>query len=100
MPHYQRRSAHPSVVRQRSEEHTSELQSLRQLVCRLLLEKKIFLDDRHHVLLLSIAQIEISGGTPKDQGIEIHEIVGIAAESLFCTQFASAPQARFTQAAL
>src|SRR5262245_65195813 len=28
------------AVRQRSEEHTSELQSLRHLVCRLLLEKK------------------------------------------------------------
>src|SRR5205814_9477318 len=28
------------VVRGRSEEHTSELQSLRHLVCRLLLEKK------------------------------------------------------------
>src|SRR5258705_10148974 len=27
-------------VRERSEEHTSELQSLRHLVCRLLLEKK------------------------------------------------------------
>src|SRR5947199_2715485 len=30
----------PAVQIQRSEEHTSELQSLRQLVCRLLLEKK------------------------------------------------------------
>src|SRR5437899_5560106 len=29
-----------SMSRTRSEEHTSELQSLRQLVCRLLLEKK------------------------------------------------------------
>src|SRR5262245_63551384 len=29
----------PADVRQRSEEHTSELQSLRHLVCRLLLEK-------------------------------------------------------------
>src|SRR5262245_63152086 len=29
----------------RSEEHTSELQSLRHLVCRLLLEKKISRDD-------------------------------------------------------
>src|SRR5262245_64695207 len=29
-----------AVVRLRSEEHTSELQSLRHLVCRLLLEKK------------------------------------------------------------
>src|SRR5258705_7820559 len=31
---------HPAVVDGRSEEHTSELQSLRHLVCRLLLEKK------------------------------------------------------------
>src|ERR1035441_1522008 len=30
----------PSVLISRSEEHTSELQSLRHLVCRLLLEKK------------------------------------------------------------
>src|SRR5262245_62930329 len=29
-----------SIARARSEEHTSELQSLRHLVCRLLLEKK------------------------------------------------------------
>src|SRR5205814_9345096 len=28
------------LIKQRSEEHTSELQSLRHLVCRLLLEKK------------------------------------------------------------
>src|SRR2546425_4698793 len=32
------------IVAQRSEEHTSELQSLAYLVCRLLLEKK-----KHHV---------------------------------------------------
>src|SRR5437899_3625848 len=31
---------HPFTVTTRSEEHTSELQSLRHLVCRLLLEKK------------------------------------------------------------
>src|SRR5262245_66163958 len=30
----------PSAAAMRSEEHTSELQSLRHLVCRLLLEKK------------------------------------------------------------
>src|SRR5205814_5557244 len=30
----------PAALALRSEEHTSELQSLRQLVCRLLLEKK------------------------------------------------------------
>src|SRR5690625_5715488 len=33
-------SLEPSCVGQRSEEHTSELQSRGQLVCRLLLEKK------------------------------------------------------------
>src|SRR5260221_9327654 len=31
---------HPSLIEQRSEEHTSELQSHSDLVCRLLLEKK------------------------------------------------------------
>src|SRR5437899_11880555 len=36
-----RREAVPGLLRDaRSEEHTSELQSLRHLVCRLLLEKK------------------------------------------------------------
>src|SRR5205085_11711813 len=34
------RSAEPRLVRSRSEEHTSELQSQSNLVCRLLLEKK------------------------------------------------------------
>src|SRR5437899_7839255 len=34
---------HPGDGDPRSEEHTSELQSLRHLVCRLLLEKKKFL---------------------------------------------------------
>src|SRR5687767_15260538 len=32
--------AHPALAAERSEEHTSELQSLAYLVCRLLLEKK------------------------------------------------------------
>src|SRR5437016_11426379 len=38
---------HP--IRQRSEEHTSELQSLTNLVCRLLLEKKKLSTIRHPV---------------------------------------------------
>src|SRR5258705_8326332 len=38
----------------RSEEHTSELQSLRHLVCRLLLEKKKSVDRRAIVLTLSM----------------------------------------------
>src|SRR5436853_3555948 len=37
---YASSSVRSSRVRVRSEEHTSELQSLRHLVCRLLLEKK------------------------------------------------------------
>src|SRR2546426_5832776 len=36
----ERRSRHPAAVPTRSEEHTSELQSPCNLVCRLLLEKK------------------------------------------------------------
>src|SRR5436853_3267462 len=68
-----RRSASPSVRmaimnnaptrgRNRSEEHTSELQSLRHLVCRLLLEKKnhvtpIDIDDNSLALARSISQI-------------------------------------------
>src|SRR5438045_6632020 len=34
------RGTNPNCYHDRSEEHTSELQSLRHLVCRLLLEKK------------------------------------------------------------
>src|SRR5690349_21964457 len=37
---YQGLEGMPSISRERSEEHTSELQSRRDLVCRLLLEKK------------------------------------------------------------
>src|SRR5436853_4296190 len=51
------RPAHPRRDRQvgarRSEEHTSELQSLRHLVCRLLLEKKKLSNTRLNHLPLS-----------------------------------------------
>src|SRR5438046_3926278 len=40
--------------RRRSEEHTSELQSLTNLVCRLLLEKKKFLIKRAHVFSVQL----------------------------------------------
>src|SRR2546425_9402216 len=47
LPRRPRRRAGPATRRRgRSEEHTSELQSLAYLVCRLLLEKK----KRHHKL--------------------------------------------------
>src|SRR2546430_13550961 len=38
----------PRTLRQRSEEHTSELQSQSNLVCRLLLEKKKNITTTHH----------------------------------------------------
>src|SRR5690349_23175347 len=41
--HYRR------LPRDRSEEHTSELQSRRDLVCRLLLEKKKKKKNKHHI---------------------------------------------------
>src|SRR5438093_8268316 len=40
VPHLRVRRAGAARARARSEEHTSELQSLTKLVCRLLLEKK------------------------------------------------------------
>src|SRR5256885_8982057 len=44
------RPSHGPVLLLRSEEHTSELQSPCNLVCRLLLEKK-----KHHLLVLHVA---------------------------------------------
>src|SRR5947199_1355787 len=43
-----RENAHFVLVSVRSEEHTSELQSLRHLVCRLLLEKKKYRERRRN----------------------------------------------------
>src|SRR5258706_1796845 len=40
--------SYPLILAVRSEEHTSELQSLTNLVCRLLLEKKRRLQESHH----------------------------------------------------
>src|SRR5256885_11914904 len=40
LPQHQQRPQHPQPPQRRSEEHTSELQSPCNLVCRLLLEKK------------------------------------------------------------
>src|SRR3712207_8498175 len=42
----------PALVRLRSEEHTSELQSRQYLVCRLLLEKKKKLNTHTHTLYI------------------------------------------------
>src|SRR5437899_4235536 len=56
-PEEQRREAdaRAAETHQRSEEHTSELQSLRHLVCRLLLEKKnTVLDDEAYAKSLRL----------------------------------------------
>src|SRR2546425_3758885 len=49
----------------RSEEHTSELQSLAYLVCRLLLEKKKKKPKNHHIYIQS-AQLYTTPTTPTD----------------------------------
>src|SRR5262245_62688370 len=54
----------------RSEEHTSELQSLRHLVCRLLLEKKKN-DARHAVGEVKETECENRGRTEDDQQQEL-----------------------------
>src|SRR5205823_14194017 len=50
--HRQQDRTHGGFAADRSEEHTSELQSLAYLVCRLLLEKK------KHMPLITVFQIE------------------------------------------
>src|SRR5262245_64509216 len=47
--------AQVATIKNRSEEHTSELQSLRHLVCRLLLEKKKYISSasQHYILGLT-----------------------------------------------
>src|SRR2546425_7467016 len=52
-------SAHGRSPSARSEEHTSELQSLAYLVCRLLLEKKKDIADVCHPIQLEIRQPQL-----------------------------------------
>src|SRR5438046_5569530 len=52
------RPRRPAADRPRSEEHTSELQSLTNLVCRLLLEKKKATDHIDEALPRATAEIE------------------------------------------
>src|SRR2546430_8234689 len=52
----------PGKNAQRSEEHTSELQSQSNLVCRLLLEKKIHTSPPPHRELLTSTPLQIPAG--------------------------------------
>src|SRR2546421_4817977 len=54
-----------SAVRGRSEEHTSELQSRSDLVCRLLLEKKNNLIIRQSAPTLKPVHLDLSGVNPR-----------------------------------
>src|SRR5262245_64939903 len=64
----QRGERHWLLGAHRSEEHTSELQSLRHLVCRLLLEKK---NKRHmlHAQLGGLRPCETSSRSEHDRGV-------------------------------
>src|SRR5439155_6121295 len=61
----ERRPVHERISRERSEEHTSELQSRGQLVCRLLLEKKYdalgqyFSELGFYKRILSVSDVDI-----------------------------------------
>src|SRR5690349_22147319 len=70
-----RNQAAKSLYPQRSEEHTSELQSRRELVCRLLLEKK----NNYTYKPLAKIMIDIHQNcyeTPPGIGAEGHYVVG------------------------
>src|SRR6266576_2628256 len=54
-----RRSCHRHRGARRSEEHTSDLQSRRDLVCRLLLEKKNIVVEAHHHEVAKTGKSEI-----------------------------------------
>src|SRR5687767_15723003 len=57
-------NAPPQLVSCRSEEHTSELQSLAYLVCRLLLEKKNKLQVLHIIEIPSVNRYFVNPSAP------------------------------------
>src|SRR2546428_5017891 len=67
----------------RSEEHTSELQSRSDLVCRLLLEKKKH--NRYVKTVMGKAVKSLRAATGADNKTKTDEDVVLAAESLDCT---------------
>src|SRR2546430_7385812 len=79
------RSFMRSTMAFRSEEHTSELQSQSNLVCRLLLENKILRSDRINADLLAPVIKDLEGHHARDHRIEreiaAHADVAAGAES-------------------
>src|SRR2546430_10757849 len=75
-----RSRSHSEDCRRRSEEHTSELQSQSNLVCRLLLEKKKITRTRSHLLPLicyctkSILRLTLSQSTSPSSVISSHKL--------------------------
>ena len=41
----------------------------------------VVLDERHHVFLLAVVQVEFAGRAHKDQGVEVVEILRISFQS-------------------
>src|SRR5471030_2479237 len=72
-PHFGARLCAISAGLHRSEEHTSELQSLRHLVCRLLLEKKKQDAEREGRVGLRVG--EVAGGSPDVRGLALEEVL-------------------------
>src|SRR5688572_32763888 len=71
------RSMQKITGRSRSEEHTSELQSQSNLVCRLLLEKKKD-NTPHHTVMPSVVFVErrTSHGGVGDELVSCHDATG------------------------
>src|SRR5258706_483463 len=65
------RSARPNMISKRSEEHTSELQSLTNLVCRLLLEKK-----KNHAHQSQLGTTDNSTAAPPRPGLHHDHLEG------------------------
>src|SRR5262245_52462707 len=75
----------------RSEEHTSELQSLRHLVCRLLLEKK---KERHTyslplVLPLPLPSLSYHPPPPQIYTLSLHDALPICTSRSYCLMICS-----------
>src|SRR5260221_3771081 len=68
LPPAQPGPASTSLSGRRSEEHTSELQSHSDLVCRLLLEKK----KKHVQTAREYQQCSVSSGSPSRRGHYVH----------------------------
>src|ERR1039458_1156146 len=76
---------------ERSEEHTSELQSLRHLVCRLLLEKKTFSE----LAIEAGVDYRPDGDPPPGLGVSVADYDGDGRCDIYKTNFVGNPSSLF-----